>query len=344
MNSELTLTRETHSQRRVIWSGSCCNRLTRGVSPGKYATVVTRTYDLVMTHKLDTDDLFIHEIQKNAVAARLNFFLIEPVWVDCFYDALEKGRVWSRGLINMHSEHHQPDEIFHRLVRLASEKNVKVIDPLDRALEAFDKARLHPRLVAAGINVPYTVLVPRAEAETFSLSDEQRSALGAPFVIKPAMGYGRKGAVLDAVAEQDIARSITAFQNDNYLLQKHIVPRQINGAPAYFRVFFVFGSVWCVWWNCFTDQYRVVTPQEAIDLELKPLEETIRQIAQLTGMSFFSSEIAQTESGEFVVIDYVNDQCHMLSQSANPQMGVPDEIVAAIARRLVEAARGLIGR
>jgi hypothetical protein len=56
-------------------------------------------------------------------------------------------------------------------------------------------------------------------------------------------------------------------------------------------------------------------------------------------MNFFSSEIAQTEAGEFVVIDYVNDQCHMLSQSANPQIGVPDELVAAIARRLVEAAK-----
>ena len=61
-------------------------------------------------------------------------------------------------------------------------------------------------------------------------------------------------------------------------------------------------------------------------------------------MNFFSSEIAQTESGDFVVIDYMNDQCHMLSQSANPKIGVPDELVTAIARRLVEAVRQLIGR
>ena len=66
-----------------------------------------------MTHKLDTDDLFIHKIQENAVAARLNFFLIEPLWVDCFYQALEKGRVWPRVLLNMHSAHHQPDEVYH---------------------------------------------------------------------------------------------------------------------------------------------------------------------------------------------------------------------------------------
>jgi len=87
-----------------------------------------------------------------------------------------------------------------------------------------------------------------------------------------------------------------------------------------------------------------VASQEAQDLNLKPLEEITRHIASITGMNFFSSEIAQTESGEFVVIDYVNDQCHMLSQSANPKIGVPDELVAAIAKRLVQATRELIAR
>src|SRR5256885_12025561 len=31
-------------------------------------------------------------------------------------------------------------------------------------------------------------------------------------------------------------------------------PRDIKGAPAYFRVYYVFGSVWCSWWNCYTDR------------------------------------------------------------------------------------------
>ena len=42
-----------------------------------------------------------------------------------------------------------------------------------------------------------------------------------------------------------------------------------------------------------------------------------------------------------VLIDYVNDQCHMLSQSANPRIGVPDLVVAGIAQKLVEGARQL---
>ena len=115
--------------------------------------------------------------------------------------------------------------------------------------------------------------------------------------------------------------------------------RTVQGSPVYFRVYFVFGSVWCCWWNCYTDRYRQATAAELTEFGLQPLEEIVRRIAALTGMNFFSSEIAQTEAGEFVVIDYVNDQCHMLSQSANPQIGVPDELVAAIARRLVEAIK-----
>ena len=42
--------------------------------------------------------------------------------------------------------------------------------------------------------------------------------------------------------------------------------------------------------------------------------------------------------GAKMLIDYVNDQCHMLTQSCSPQMGVPDEVVAAIARCLVDGA------
>ena len=74
---------------------------------------------------------------------------------------------------------------------------------------------------------------------------------------------------------------------------------------------------------------------------LHRLEEIVRRIAAVTGMNFFSSEIAVTGSNEFVVIDYVNDQCHLLTQSASPHNGVPDALVERIARRLVEVTVGL---
>src|SRR5213594_3256645 len=297
-----------------------------------------------MTHKLDADDLFIHRVQQHCAEQGLNFFLVEPVWVEPFCDLYAKGKVWARTLLNMHSEHHLPEDIYHRLVWLAHERKTQVIDPPDVALAAFDKARLHARLVAAGFHLPFTVIVPREQVESLVLSEADRAALGTPFVIKPALGYGRSGVILDARNERDLARSVAAWPDRQYLLQHRIVPRLSNGEPVYFRVFYVFGSVWFCWWNCFTDRYRLPTRAEEEQLALTPLRDMAHRIGALTGMKFFSSEVALTESGEFVLIDYVNDQCHMLSQSSNPQMGVPDELVSAIARRLVEGVSQMIQR
>jgi hypothetical protein len=305
---------------------------------------VKRIYDLAMTHKLDSDDLFIHCIQRHCAEARLNFFLIEPRWVEPFYRSLQLGEVWPRVLLNMHSEHHQPEEMYHRLVQLAADKHSQVIDPPQIARAAFNKARLHPVLETVGLKVPPTIILSREKVAEFHLTEENWTVLGGPFVIKPANGYGRGGVVIDATSEKDLLRSVAAWPDSHYLLQRRIRPRDIQGNPAYFRVYFVFGSVWCSWWNCYTDKYRMVTPQEAADLNLKPLEQIIRQIAAVCQMNYFSSEITQTDNGEFFVIDYVNDQCHMLSQSSNPRIGVPDDLVAAVAKRLVEGTRELISR
>ena len=301
-----------------------------------------RIYDLVMTHQLDADDFFIHRVQQHCAERGLNFFLIDPLWVETFYEKFNRSKVWARVLINMHSEHHQPEDLYHRLVNLAFERKTRVIDPPDLARAAFDKASLHPRLSAAGFALPHTIIVPRGQADGFTLSELDRAKLGTPFVIKPGMGYGKRGVVMNATTLQDIARSEREWPDACYLVQERIVPRQLDGFPAYFRVFFVFGALWFVWWNCYSDQYRLLTDDEIQKYELHPLSEIVRRLAALTQMNFFSSEIALTAGGDFVLIDYVNDQCHMLTQSANPAIGVPDDIVAGIARRLVDGAQQLI--
>jgi hypothetical protein len=304
---------------------------------------VTRTYDLAMTHQLDCGGFFIHRVQQHCAERGLNFFLIEPEWVELFYEKLNRGKMGCRVLLNMHSEHHQPDDIYHRLVRLAFERKTQVIDPPDVAIAAFDKARLHPRLARAGFRLPGTRIVAREEAAAFKLSAADRELLGSPFVIKPSLGYGKRGVLLDATSENDLARSAAAWPNADYLLQQRIVPRRIGDRPAYFRVFFVFGSLWTCWWDCYTDQYTAATREEIEAHALHRLGEIVCRLAALTGMSFFSTEIAQTEPGDFVLIDYVNDQCHMLTQSAHP-IGVPDKIVAGIAHRLVLGAQQIMAK
>jgi hypothetical protein len=305
---------------------------------------MARVYDLVMTHKLDADDFFIHRVQEQCAARGLNFFLVEPLWVEEFQTKLARDHVWAWALLNLHSEHHLPDDPFTRLVRLAVARHVAVVDAPDVALAAFDKARLHPLLVEAGIHVPFSVIVPAAAASSFRFTAEQREALGSPFVVKPSLGYGRQGVILDARSEADFARSLAAWNDPFLLAQRKIAARDFAGDAAYFRVFHCFGEVWLAWWDPATDRYRAVTPAEEGRFRLHPLREIVARVAALTGMNLFSSEIAVTGANEFVLIDYVNDQCHLLTQSADPRIGVPDGIVAGIARRVVEAAAEIVGR
>jgi hypothetical protein len=305
---------------------------------------VARIYDLIMTHQLDADGFFIHCVQRRCAEKRMDFFLVEPLWVRTFLEAFERNEVYARALINMHSEHHLPDDPFHELVDLAEARKAIVIDLPSIARAAFDKSAIHPRIESAGLNVPPTLIVKAAEAPFLTLTPEQRDILGSPFVIKPARGYGRRGVILDAQDEKDLQRSIAAWPDEKYLLQRKIIPRDIEGRPAYWRVFHVFGSLWWCWWDCFTDRYTEVSPEEIVRFNLAPIGQGMHKLAALTGMNFFSSEIARTAAGDFVWIDYINDQCHMLTQSANPKMGVPDRVVEAIALRLVEAASDLLGR
>ena len=57
-----------------------------------------------------------------------------------------------------------------------------------------------------------------------------------------------------------------------------------------------------------------------------PSLEIVEKIAQVSKLFFFSTEIALTENGQFIVVDYVNESCDIRLQSKALD-GVPDQIV-----------------
>jgi hypothetical protein len=195
----------------------------------------------------------------------------------------------------MHSEHHQPDDLYIRLVNLVAANGCHVIDAPDKARAAFDKARLHPRLVGAGISVPWTWWYRGDGPRTGGLTRSSVRRLAGLLSLSQRWVTGRQGLVLDAQSEVDIEASITAWPDAHYLFQKRVLPRDVNGRPVYFRAFHAFGEIWITWWNCYTDHYRLVEPGEWDEFGLSRVESMVRQIAELTGMTFFSTEIVQTE-------------------------------------------------
>ncbi len=86
-----------------------------------------------------------------------------------------------------------------------------------------------------------------------------------------------------------------------------------------------------------THIYARVTAEEKARFGLRSLRQIPVRIAQICGLHLFSTEIALTEEGHFLVVDYVNDPVDLRLQSKAVD-GVPDVYVESIAARLARLA------
>ncbi|HPN39195.1 MAG TPA: hypothetical protein PL041_12410, partial [Melioribacteraceae bacterium] len=94
------------------------------------------------------------------------------------------------------------------------------------------------------------------------------------------------------------------------------------------------------WWNDLTDIYDILAEEEIERYNLHKLLTITKKIAKISGLDYFSTEIALSTDGEFYVIDYLNDQCDMRFQSIHPD-GVPDIIVNKFIDNLGEKVKKL---
>ena len=236
----------------------------------------------------------------------------------------------------------ETDENFSPLVRWVRRAPIELIHPVRLLRRAADKAVMHRAFVESGIDVPFTLIIsPFARKRPISLSLRDLTSLGRPFIIKPAVTTGGgTGVITEAESLKDILESRQHHTNDRYLLQERIVPTELDGKRAWFRVFWAFGQVIPCWWNDLTHVYAPVTSRELERFRLRQLISITRRIHDVCLLEFFSTEIAVTEEGRFPVVDYVNEICDMRLQSRHPD-GVPDDVVAAICGRLTRHVRNV---
>ncbi|MBN1466008.1 hypothetical protein JXA02_09615, partial [candidate division KSB1 bacterium] len=158
--------------------------------------------------------------------------------------------------------------------------------------------------------------------------------LGRPFIIKPANTTGGGVGVVDgAESLHDVLAARREFKSDKYLLQEKVKPLHIDDKRFWFRGFYAFGLVQCVWWDDATHIYKELLPEEVTAYGLSPLFSITEKISTICKLNFFSTEICLTSSETFVVVDYVNEACDMRLQSLHAD-GVPDAIVQNIATSL----------
>ena len=227
---------------------------------------------------------------------------------------------------------------FGDLLKAAAAAGVYTVGHPDKLDQWTYKARAQKALEQAGLPVPATVLIG-ANEPTRELTAEERQALGDRCVIKPSWGVAGKGVVANVRPTAENIEAARKFDpRDDYLVQRMIKWEKFGTRTAYLRGYNVLGYRTLLWWAPETKLYDLVTWEDVRNHDLMPAIGLIDRMAALTGIDYFSSEIAITNGvgqPRFILIDYCNDQCDLNPVSAQPD-GPPDEWSKWVCGRFAE--------
>jgi len=287
------------------------------------------------------NELFLDMILRHCDARGLTCVVARDTNVHNMIRGVESERTFVGFHVDAQAEHEDDADPYKRLAYAVKDQGGFVVNEPDSARLGIDKAKIHYQFERTGIPVPPTIVVRNWEPSDFRLTPAERKRLGRPFVIKPARGYGKQGvARANAGTIKEIAKARRYDRGDDFLLQRMVVPEWFGHRMGWFRAFYVLGQVTLCWWDTKTEHYAPVSAKEHEEYGLAPLCRIMWRIAQVTHMSFFTTELAAIGKGarrRFVAVDYVNDPCDMAAQSFT-HCGVPDKVVHHVAERLAEAA------
>lgn len=291
-----------------------------------------KQHDICLPWYWEYDIDFVQLVEKACKEQGLTLWQVTPDNLLESVNALYKGEHTFHTLL----DRSQGEDRFLPINNWAKEHGKKRINPAELSLWSEDKATMHLELITAGVITPHTILLPPFLEQPI-LPELDLNPLGSQFVIKPSNEGGGEGVVLGAFSLEQVLRARMQFPKQKYLLQATIIPRTIQGRPAWFRVFYAAGKTHPCWWHPFTHVYAEVTTAEEHRYGLAPLRHITQTIASLCRLDWFTTEIALTLE-DFVAVDYVNDQIDTRIQSKAVD-GAPDEIMQDVARQLVGLAK-----
>lgn len=291
-------------------------------------------YDLAIAYVWEYDTDFINLVEEKFHEHGFSTFIISEHNID---EVLEN--VTARKLhFNFYLDRAwDVDERYENLGKILTRRKTFLFNPYKKVEHAIDKASMHLEFITAGLHVPYSIIIPpHSENEELLISVEDLAKLGRPFIIKPCNTTGGGiGVVTGAETLKEILEERITNSDDKYLLQEKIYPKILNGKRAWFRSFWAFGKAIPIWWDDQTHLYEPMTQDHYRNFKLGKLRTITKKIAELTLLDFFSTEIVLTVDDNFILIDYVNDQCDMRIKSIHYD-GIPDDIVHEIIRYMLK--------
>ena len=171
-----------------------------------------RDYDLCLSWYWQYDDDFVRYIEQACATRNLTLWLITPRNILDSVTAIFSGQSGFRTLLDRAVD----DLRFEPICRFAKENHLRRINPLELSHWAEDKATMHLELIQAGVETPYTILIaPFVNQPILPLLD--LTPLGEKFVLKPAVGGGGEGVMLNASTLDDVRCARLEFPDQKYL-------------------------------------------------------------------------------------------------------------------------------
>lgn len=289
--------------------------------------------DLLLTYDWPYDEPFLALLSESLREAGSSVMLVSPRQRTEAWERMRSGNVEARAFLDRAVD---TDPSFQILEDWAVEHVALHINPATRRREVWRKTNLHWDFIRAGLHTPYTLVVPSLRRSQAVEPRPDLSPLGMPFSIKPDLGGGGWGVVVDARDWDDVERARCRMPDDDLILQQFVEPAVLEGRRAWFRVLYVCGRVIPCWWDDRTHLFgEGVSAEERWRLHLNPLWQIIETAARIARLRFFSTEIARVDDGRFVVVDYVNDPVDVRIRP-HAREGMPLDVARLVARSLAE--------
>ena len=251
-------------------------------------------FDLGIAYVWEYDEDFVNLIERTLLESDISAFKISYNNIPEVTRKIENGEFNFNFFLDRASDV-EPD--FETLAKLITQKNTLVFNPYENIKSAIDKASMHLEFITAGLNVPYSIIIPpHNEEKEIYISLDDLSILGRPFIIKPCNTTGGGiGVVTGAETLKEVLEERTTNFNDKYILQQKIYPSVVEGKRTWFRCFWAFDKVIPTWWDDQTHLYSEITDNELNNLGLNEMYSITKTIAEITKLDFFSTEIVLTD-------------------------------------------------
>jgi glutathione synthase/RimK-type ligase-like ATP-grasp enzyme len=285
-------------------------------------------YDLCLAWYWEYDLDFVRMVESACVSRGITLLQVTP---DTLLQTIRSMQS-QEFLTSVFFDRANDDLRFGPIRKWAANNGAYYINPPEVAFKAEQKDNFHFILMENGICVPKTIVLP-SFLENHLIDAIDLTTLGVPFVAKPAYAGGGTGVSINLSNWEQVLEARIQVPNQRYLLQSHVRTQMFNGRQTWFRVYYCGGKIYPCWWETDSHAASPVTAYEEARFGLSKLRDITHQLAKLSSLDIFSTEIALTPEGDFVAVDYINDSIDLRAQS-KAMDGVPDIVLWYIAYAL----------